>query len=99
MLFLGLRRIVLDILVPIKGIGIEKLAQKIEEVEGVEGVNITVKEFDVQTQTIVMVIEGENINFEEVEKLLEMYGVAIHGIDQVIAGKKTVELPSYFIEF
>ena len=88
-----LRRIVLDVLKPIKGPTIIDVAEELANLDGVDGVNITVTEIDVETITITMVIEGSDIKFEDVEKKLEELGCVIHSIDQVVAGKKYVELP------
>ncbi|MEM0021900.1 MAG: DUF211 domain-containing protein [Fervidicoccaceae archaeon] len=96
---MGIRRVVLDILMPIRGLGIDELALSIEKVEGVESVNITVKEFDVSTQTLLVVVEGENIDMLELKSVLDRFGVAIHGIDQVVAGRRIAEIPDYFYEF
>ena len=88
-----LRRLVLDVLKPIKGPTIIDVAEELANLDGVDGVNITVTEIDVETITITMVIEGSSIKFSEVEKKLEELGCVIHSIDQVVAGKKYVELP------
>jgi len=88
-----LRRLVLDILKPIKGPSIVDVAREIASLEGITGVNITVKEIDVETLTLTMTIQGDNINFEELEKKLEELGCVIHSIDQVIAGRQIIEEP------
>jgi hypothetical protein len=88
-----LRRLVLDILKPIKGPSIVDVAREIASLEGVAGVNITVKEIDVETITLSMTIQGDDINFEVLRKKLEELGCVIHSIDQVIAGKQIVEEP------
>ncbi|MCE4628326.1 MAG: DUF211 domain-containing protein [Desulfurococcales archaeon] len=88
-----LRRLVLDILKPIKGISIIDVGREIAAIKGVDGVNITVKEIDVETVTLSMTIEGEDIDFEKVRERLEEFGCIIHSIDQVIAGKRIVEEP------
>ncbi len=88
-----LRRVVLDILKPIKGPSIINVARIVGGLDGVDGVNITVKEIDVDTITLSITIEGTDINFDEVEKKLEELGCVIHSIDQVIAGKRIVEEP------
>ncbi|BDC19662.1 DUF211 domain-containing protein [Acidianus sp. HS-5] len=88
---MSIRRIVLDVLKPIKGSTIVDLAGKITELEGVDGVNISVTDMDVETMGLMVVIEGPNINFEEVKKALEEDGCAIHSIDEVAAGNKLVE--------
>lgn len=89
----GIRRLVLDVLKPIKEPSIIEMAMALTEVPGVEGVNITVKEVDVETLTLVIVIEGSSIDFEELKRVIEELGSVIHSIDQVVAGHKLVELP------
>jgi hypothetical protein len=87
----SIRRIVLDVLKPIKGTTIIDLAGKLTELEGIDGVNISVTDMDVETMGLMVVIEGPNINFEEVKKVLEEDGCAIHSIDEVAAGNRLVE--------
>ncbi len=86
-----LRRVVLDVLKPIRGPSIIDVSREIASLPGVEGVNITVKEIDVETVTLNVTIEGDNIDFEKVEKKLEELGCIIHSIDQAVAGKKIVD--------
>ncbi len=93
-----LRRLVLDVLKPIRNPGIEELALRLESVRGVRGVNITVKEVDVETLTLVIVIEGDDIDLEGVKNRLEEFGAVIHSIDQVVAGEKMVEVPPFYEE-
>ncbi|AEE94040.1 MULTISPECIES: DUF211 domain-containing protein [Acidianus] len=88
---MSIRRIVLDVLKPIKGTTIIDLAGKLTELEGIDGVNISVTDMDVETMGLMVVIEGPNINFEEVKKVLEEDGCAIHSIDEVAAGNRLVE--------
>jgi hypothetical protein len=88
-----LRRIVLDILKPLKGLSIIDVGREIASLPGIEGVNVTVREIDVETVTLSMTIEGDNIDFNAVKEKLEELGCIIHSIDQVIAGSKIVEEP------
>lgn len=88
-----IRRLLLDILKPIKGPSIVDVARSVASLPGVDGVNITVKEIDVDTITLSMTIEGSSIDFDMLQKKLEELGCAIHSIDQVVAGKKIVEEP------
>ena len=88
-----IRRLLLDILKPIKGPSIVDVARSVASLPGVSGVNITVKEIDVDTITLSMTVEGESIDFESLRSKLEELGCAIHSIDQVVAGKKIVEEP------
>jgi len=92
------KRLILDALKPLRNPGIEELALALESIPGVEAVNITVKEFDVDSVTLIIAIEGENIDVSKVRKKLDEYGVAIHGVDQIIAGRRVIEIPSYYFE-
>ncbi|GAB6148578.1 DUF211 domain-containing protein [Stetteria hydrogenophila] len=83
----------LDILKPIKGPSIVDVARSLASLPGVDGVNITVKEIDVDTITLSMTIEGSNIDFSQLQSKLEELGCVIHSIDQVVAGKKIIEEP------
>ncbi len=93
-----IKRLVLDVLIPIKGPSIIDLAENLSRIEGVEAVNITVKEVDVETQNIIVVIEGNDINFNDVRVLIEELNGVIHSVDQVVAGKKIIGIPSELLE-
>ena len=88
------RRLVLDILKPLKGPSIVDVARDVASLPGVDGVNVTVKEIDVETITLSMTIEGTDIDFSKVKQTLDMLGCVIHSVDQVVAGKKLVEEPA-----
>ena len=82
-----LRRIVLDVLKPIRGVSIVDLAERLSSLPGVDGVNISVTDMDVETMGLMVVIEGTNIDFDRVMKVLDESGVAVHSIDEVASGK------------
>ena len=86
-----LRRVVLDVLKPIKGPSIVDVSKELAGLPGVEGVNVTVKEIDVETVTLSVTIEGRDIDFSKVEMKLEELGCVIHSIDQAVAGSKIVD--------
>ncbi len=88
----------MDVLIPIKGPSIVDVAENLSRVRGVSAVNITVKEVDVETQNIIVVVEGNDIDFGEVRVLIEELGGVIHSVDQVVAGEKLVEVPREIIE-
>ena len=93
-----IKRLVLDVIIPKKGPSIVEIAEGISKAEGVDAVNITVKEIDMETENIILVIEGDSIDFNEVSKLIEELGGVIHSIDQVVAGKKIVEVPKEILQ-
>ena len=87
-----LTRIILDVLKPHEP-PIDILAIELVKLEGanVTGVNITLDEVDVKTQTIKIIIEGESLNYPLIKKKLESLNCAIHSLDQVVCGSKIVE--------
>jgi hypothetical protein len=93
-----IRRLVLDVLKPVKGPSIVEISKEIASIDGIEGVNITVKEIDVDTMTLSVTVEGENIDFDRLEEKLEFLGCVIHSIDQVVAGTKLIEEPKIVVE-
>ncbi len=90
---MGLRRIVLDVLKPLRDPSIVDLAERMSTIRGVDAVNITVNEIDVETLSLSIIIEGSAIDFEEVKAVLEETGAVIHSVDQVVAGNRIVEVP------
>lgn len=82
---MGVTKLVLDVLKTIKGPTLIDMAQKIVELPGVEHVNIKVNEVDVETLTLTITIEGTDIDFEKVRKLIESMGAVIHSVDEVTA--------------
>jgi hypothetical protein len=85
----GLKKLVLDVLKPAEP-SIVDMVKKLGEIEGVEGVDITVREIDRRVETVKITIEGENINFDKINSALDRYGATIHSIDKVAGGKRLV---------
>lgn len=57
----NIRRIVLDVHKAVARPSIPEIAEAIEKVSGVQGVNITVTEIDIETVGMDIAIEGEHI--------------------------------------
>jgi Uncharacterized protein conserved in archaea len=87
----AIRRLVLDVLKPIRGTSIVDLAERISKLDGVEGVNISVTDMDVETMGLMIIIEGTSLNFDDIRKMLEEEGCAIHSIDEVVSGNRIIE--------
>ncbi len=86
----NLRRIVLDVLKPLEP-NIVDLARKISSLPGIDGVNITIYEIDHHVENAKITVEGEQLSYNEVYDLIVENGGAVHSIDEVAAGKRTVE--------
>ncbi|VVC03469.1 putative ArCR [Candidatus Burarchaeum australiense] len=85
----GLKKLVLDVLKPSEP-SIVDMVKKLCELEGVEGVEITVREIDRRVETVKITIEGDNLNFDKINSALDRYGATIHSIDKVSGGKKLI---------
>jgi hypothetical protein len=86
----NLRRLVLDVLKPLEP-SIVELAQILADLEGVDGVNISIYEIDRRVENAKITIEGHDLRYEEIANLIEENGGAIHSIDEVAAGEVLIE--------
>ena len=85
-----IRRLVLDVLKPHDPTIIE-LASQLSELDGVEAVNISIYEIDLRVENAKITIEGDNINYEIVDYVIQENGGTVHSIDEVVAGKMIIE--------
>ncbi|MFP3484617.1 MAG: DUF211 domain-containing protein [Vulcanisaeta sp.] len=86
----------LDVDIP-SNISTVELAEKLSRVSGVKAVNITVTDTDVEVLGLIIVVEGDGINYDEIRRVIEDSGGAIRSVDQVIAGEYVVEINKYFV--
>ena len=68
-----------------------EMAKKLSLVDGVSAVNISIVEIDLKVENAKITIEGDNINYTEVEILIQDLGASIHSIDEVVAGKEIID--------
>jgi len=86
----NLRRLVLDVLKPLDP-SIVEMAVVLADLEGVDGVNISIYEIDRRVENAKITIEGHDLRFQAVAAIIEDNGGAIHSIDEVAAGKVLIE--------
>ena len=84
-----IRRLVLDVLKPHEPTVIE-YADKITELDGIEGLTLNVMEIDNKTQSVEISLEGDDVPYENIRDVIESLGGAIHSVDQVSAGDRIV---------
>jgi len=72
------------------------LSRALCSVNGVEEVDAIVSEVDVKTETIKITIKGPNINYSNLTKVMDEYGVAVKGVDEVriVKTKLSMRLPT-----
>jgi hypothetical protein len=88
---LNIRRLVLDVDKAISRPSLIELAEAIERAEGVQALNITVTEIDIETVGTEVTVEGERIDYPALVKAIESTGAVVHSIDQLAAGSRIVE--------
>ncbi|MCX7681231.1 MAG: DUF211 domain-containing protein [Anaerolineae bacterium] len=86
----NLRRLVMDVLKPLEP-SIVELAQLLADLEGVDGVNISIYEIDRRVENAKVTIEGRNLNYKSIVRIIEENGGAVHSIDEVAAGSVLIE--------
>ena len=78
------KRILLDVLKPHQP-GALEFTQTLADLDPGYRVNLRVEEVDENTESIIVVIEGEIIRFEEIDQAIKKMGGTIHSVDEVEA--------------
>lgn len=86
----NVRRLQLDVDKAVARPDLLDLAQAISVVSGVEAINITVTDIDVETMGTEVTIEGDNIDVNGVFTAIEKTGAALHSIDEIVAGDRII---------
>ena len=76
------KRIMLDVLKPHQPNGLEFTSAIAEQSPG-SRVKLTVIEVDEQTETVVIVIEGQDLRYNEITEAISTMGGTVHSIDEV----------------
>ena len=85
-----IRRIVLDVLKPHDPTIIE-LSSELSDLGGVEAVNISIYEIDLRVENAKITLEGSDLNYDEVERVIGTLGGTVHSIDEVVAGRSIID--------
>lgn len=83
-------RLVLDVLKP-HNPSIIQLAGELSELPGVEAVNISLNEMDQRVENAKITLEGTDIEYDIVLKVIGEVGGTVHSIDEVVAGRMIIE--------
>jgi len=68
-----------------------EMAKNISVLEGVSAVNISIAEIDLKVENAKITVEGDNINYDDLQSLIQDMGGSIHSIDEVVAGKMIID--------
>lgn len=86
-----IRRLVLDVDKAVARPSLIEIAKSIQSVSGVEAVNITVEEIDIEIVGTDIVIEGKDLDYDAIVKAIESVGAVVHSIDQIACGDRIIE--------
>jgi len=79
----GIRHIVLDVLKPHQP-SLTEFAEYLCELKEVTRVDVNLIEMDERTDSLKVVIDGNSVNFENLNEHISKIGAVIHSVDQVI---------------
>jgi hypothetical protein len=87
----NVRRVILDVDKGLNRPTLLDLAATIEQVPGVEAVNVSVTEMDMETMGTIITVEGTMINYEALINSIEDIGAVIHSVDEIAVGRRLIE--------
>ena len=79
---INVKRIVLDVLKPHQPNGLEFTSAIAEQSPGTR-VKLTVIEVDEKTETVIIVIEGQDLRYNTITEAISNMGGTVHSIDEV----------------
>lgn len=85
-----IRRLVLDVLKP-HDPSIIEVAAELSELPGIEAVNISIYEVDRRVENAKITLEGSDLRYNEILKVIGENGGTVHSIDEVVAGRMIIE--------
>ena len=88
---MNVRRLQLDVDKAIQRPDLMELAEAIDGVPGVQAINITVTDIDIETVGTEVTIEGDNIDVAALTAAIEKAGAALHSFDEIVVGTRIVE--------
>lgn len=86
-----IRRIAMDVDKIIDRPAMVPLAQALAAVPGVQAVNVTVTEIDIETVGTDVTVEGDDIDTDALFAAVERVGAVLHSVDEVVAGDRIIE--------
>jgi uncharacterized protein len=88
---MNIRRLTLDVDKSIARPSILELTKAVEGSPGVEAVNVTVTEIDLETVGMDVTVEGTAIDYEALLKAIEQAGAVVNSTDQIVAGSRLID--------
>ena len=68
-----------------------ELSAQLSDLAGVEAVNISIYEIDLRVENAKITLEGSDLNYEDVQRVIGVLGGTVHSIDEVVAGRSIID--------
>jgi hypothetical protein len=82
--------VVLDVLKPHTPDVLE-LSKELADLNGVDGVDISLIEMDQKVENVKITCEGTSIDYQKVKEIIRKNGGSIHSLDKVSVGTSMIE--------
>ena len=87
---MNIRQLLLDVDKAIVRPSLLEIAAAIDACRGVEAVNITVEEIDIETVGMNVSIEGDGMDYEQISGAIELTGAIVHSLDEIAIGDRII---------
>ena len=87
---MNIRQLLLDVDKAVVRPSILEIAAAIDACRGVEAVDITVEEIDIETVGMNVSIEGDGMDYEQIVRAIESTGAVVHSLDQIAIGNRII---------
>lgn len=85
-----IRKLVLDVMKP-HDPSVIVYTEKLADIDNIYGVNSSVVEIDEEVENLKVTLEGDDVDFASVERVINDLGGSIHSIDRVLSGDQIIE--------
>ncbi len=85
------RVLVLDVLKPHQP-NIVEFSQELCKSNGILNAEVSVYAIDEKTESVKVVVEGDDLHFETIRKMIEDFGAVIHSVDRCALGENPEKL-------
>uniref|UniRef100_A0A7C4JJT2 DUF211 domain-containing protein n=1 Tax=Ignisphaera aggregans TaxID=334771 RepID=A0A7C4JJT2_9CREN len=88
MIRLRIVRLVLEVSRPVGSLDAINLIKRLTELSNVKSVTVKFRKISARAQTLLLALEGDNLDYEHVSKMLSEFNITIMGIDEIQALSK-----------
>ena len=87
---MNIRQLLLDVDKAVVRPSLLEIAAAIDACRGVEAVNITVEEIDIETVGMNVSIQGDGMDYEQISRAIELTGAVVHSLDEIAIGDRII---------